>query len=177
MFVISFLKSSSKFYNEVKKLASFFNDHIFDGERHTVTISLKECFEKWDFFNLLFWRTVDWRQSYLEFDGYKLYSHSDKTRIFYAVQSAKNNWLCITEIYARDLDRVVLGIDSADEVRSRAFSPDNADQMLDWLVVEKERLRFLQEFGDIKFEAPLSLIDYEGRRKRREERKKDERSF
>jgi hypothetical protein len=56
-------------------------------------IEQKEIFEKWEYFNLLFWMIVDWSGVIVECDGNRLYSHCDKTRVFYALQQAHSNWM------------------------------------------------------------------------------------
>jgi hypothetical protein len=90
---ISFRHSRSKFYSRVVKLASEFDDFKQDGV-NVVSITEVELLEKWEFFNLLFWKTVDWKGSVLEYDGMKYYGHSDKTRIFYALQHSHAIHIC-----------------------------------------------------------------------------------
>lgn len=174
MFTISFKKSHSKHYKDVKKLASYFSDHIFADGRHTVHIPLKEIFEKWDFFNLLFWRTVDWKESYFGFDEYNLYSHCEKTRIFYALQQAKTDWICMSEVYISDLSLAALRIEDIEVLRAKAYNSVDTDRMLDWLVTEKQRLRYQEEYGHLNFETPLRNSDIAGRRLRRMIKKQQE---
>lgn len=174
MFTLSFKKSNSKNYNEVKKLASYFNDNSFENDRHTVVIGLKEIFEKWDYFNLLFWRTVDWKQSFFGYDEFNVYSHSEKTRIFYALQQAKSDWLCMSEVYISNLSLAALGIEELEILRAKAFNGVDTDRMLDYLVAVKQRLRYKEEFGHLNFETPLRNSDCIGRRSRREKNKEKE---
>lgn len=88
MFTLKFHKSKSKNYPLVEKLANKFSEHTFENDLHTIHISIKELFEKWDYFNLMFWKSVDWVDSTFGYDGFDLHGHEDKTRIFYALQQA-----------------------------------------------------------------------------------------
>ena len=90
---IVFRGSRSKFYNRVVKLASLF-DNFIQEDVNVVIITSKELFEKWEFFNLIFWKVVDWKGSILEYDGMQYHSHTDKTRIFYALQHAHVVHIC-----------------------------------------------------------------------------------
>lgn len=168
MFTLSFKKSNSKNYNEVKKLASYFNVHTFEDDRHTVVIGLKEIFEKWDYFNLLFWRTVDWKLSYFGYDEFNVYSHCEKTRIFYALQQAKCDWICMSETYVSNLSLAALDIEELEILRAKAFNSVDTDRMLDHLITVKHRLRYNEEFGHLNFETPLRNSDFAGRRARKE---------
>lgn len=99
---IHFRSSRSKFFNEVIKLAKEF-DQFERGELNILTIEKAELFEKWEYFNLIFWKTVDWRGTVLEYDGKKFQGHSDKTRIFYALQTSHINHICTTVNQIRKL--------------------------------------------------------------------------
>jgi len=90
---ILFLPSRSKFYDKVIKLSSEF-DQFKQADVNNLIISQKELFEKWETFNLIFWKIVDWKGSILEYEGIKYQSHIDKTRIFYALQHAHAIHIC-----------------------------------------------------------------------------------
>ena len=64
---ILFLPSRSKFYNKVIKLSSEF-DQFKQADVNNLIISQKELFEKWETFNLIFWKIVDWKGSILEYE-------------------------------------------------------------------------------------------------------------
>lgn len=82
---IHFSTSRSKNFDKAVKLAQNF-EGFKPGPVNVVSLNIHEVFEKWEYFNLLFWATVDWKGTILELDGMKWHSHSDKTRIFYALQ-------------------------------------------------------------------------------------------
>ena len=90
---IEFNKSSSKFYGEVIRLCSGF-DEFTQGEKNTLDTNRDEVYAKWDQFNSVFWKTVDWKGSTLSYNGSTFGAHSDKTRIFYAIQDNRLNHIC-----------------------------------------------------------------------------------
>lgn len=90
---IEFNKTHSKFYREVINLCRQFED-FQEGDRNTLSSNRDEVYALWDQFNLIFWRTVDWKGSTISYNGSKWGSHTDKTRIFYAVQDNRLNHLC-----------------------------------------------------------------------------------
>ena len=174
MFRLSFKKSHSKNYKEVLKLASYFKDHKFKDNRHLITMSLTEVFSKWEFFNLLFWLTVKWKGSYFGFEEIDLYSHTDRTRIFYALQDSHLNWLCVTDIYIARLHLVAKGEMSIEELRAEVYNDYHSNWILDVLVAEQNKVKFEKGFGHLDFETPLRVSDFGGRRARREAKKNEE---
>ena len=90
---IIFKNSRSKFFHEALKEAREFDNFTRENEINTVSITDFELYEKWEHFNLLFWKTVDWKGSILEYEGNKYQGHSDKTRIFYALQFAHSSYM------------------------------------------------------------------------------------
>lgn len=90
---ILFSFSRSRYFTEAVRLADMFDNFKQEGN-NIVTIDEKELFEKWEYFNLLFWKIVDWKGSVLEYDRMKYHSHTDKTRIFYALQHAHAIHIC-----------------------------------------------------------------------------------
>ncbi|WP_372934829.1 hypothetical protein [Mariniphaga sediminis] len=82
-------------------------DNFKPGTPNIVTIEREgELLEKWEYFNLLFWRVVDWKGSALEFDGQRYQGHSEKTRIFYALQFQKTTHMCEVVDKIKELRRI-----------------------------------------------------------------------
>lgn len=154
MFKLTFNKSRSKFYDEVLKLSSYFRNSRLEDNIHSVEFDINECFEKWDFYNLLFWRTVDWKGSTFGYDGVQVSNHSNKTRLFYALQEANTLWVCLSESYLSQMHLVVLGKITMDELKKRVFNTKDTDFMLDLYLVAQARLDYDREFGQYKFKAP-----------------------
>ncbi len=90
---ITFRKSHSKFYSEVISLCKIFKD-FKKGDVNILNTNRDEVYAHWGEFNLIFWKTVDWRGATLAYNGNVFGDHSDKTRIFYAVQDNRLNHLC-----------------------------------------------------------------------------------
>ena len=160
MFTLIFRKSHSKNYHEVLKLASVFDYYVIEGDKHRIDFDIKEIFEKWDFFNLLFWRTVDWKGATFGYDGINLHSHCDKTRIFYAVQDARVNWLCFSETYIRQLYRIRLGKASYEEIKTEVFNEEDMNKFLDLYLEAKYRFDYEEEYGHLNFKTPKRNSDF-----------------
>lgn len=171
MFTLKFKKSKSKNYPLVEKLARKFSEHIFENGINTIKISIKELFEKWDYFNLMFWRSVDWEGTTFGYDGFDLHSHCDKTRIFYALQNAHTKWIVLSEFYLNDTAPLYFqqGLDGV--LRTCIFNERDSNVILDLILAGKNRSDYEDEFGDLNFEAPLRNSDFEGRRLARETKK------
>ena len=97
MLTLSFGKSTSPRYNNAVKLADKFSLVEKSEKVITVTLPVKEVFEKWESFNTLFWMVVDWKETILSYEGMNYQSHTDKTRIFYALQNAHWKWMNYVE--------------------------------------------------------------------------------
>lgn len=97
MLTLSFGKSTSPRYNNAVKLAEKFSLVEKSEKTITVTLPVKEVFEKWESFNTLFWMVVDWKETILSYEGMNYQSHTDKTRIFYALQNAHWKWMNYVE--------------------------------------------------------------------------------
>ena len=97
MLTLSFGKSTSPRYNNAVKLAEKFSIVEKSEKTITVTLPVKEVFEKWESFNTLFWMVVDWKETILSYEGMNYQSHTDKTRIFYALQNAHWKWMNYVE--------------------------------------------------------------------------------
>lgn len=103
---LQFPFSRSKLYGRVLNLAREF-DNFKPGNLNILTIDREsELLEKWEFFNLLFWRVVDWKGSAVEFDGQRFQSHSDKTRIFYALQNEHSNRINLVVDHIKEIRRI-----------------------------------------------------------------------
>lgn len=149
MFTIKFRKSRSKNYTIVEKLARNFDDHSFENDMHVIHISVKELFEKWDFFKLMFWRSIDWVGSSFGYDGYDLHGHEDKTRIFYALQSAHVSWICLSEDYISRIAPIYFDKSLDEKLRRIIFNEKDTDQLMDLLLAEKKREEFQKEYGTL----------------------------
>jgi len=103
---IIFPPSRSKNFRRVMNLAKEF-DNFKPGTPNILTIEREEeLLEKWEYFNLLFWRIVDWRGSAVEFDGQRYQGHSDKTKIFYTLQFEKTTHICEVVDKIKEIRRI-----------------------------------------------------------------------
>ena len=173
MFTLKFKKSKSKNYPLVEKLVQKFSAHTFDAGMNTIKISLKELFEKWDYFNLMFWRSVDWEGTTFGYDGFDLHSHTDKTRIFYALQLAHIKWIGLSEDYLASVAPLYYNSSLEDELRKNIFTEKATDYIIDLILAEKFCKDYYREYGYLNFKAPLRNSDFFGRRMAREEKKKE----
>ena len=96
MITITFHKSKSIRYKEALKMALFFKSFKQEEEYNTIEMPLKEIIEKWEWFCLLFWLVLDWKGTSITYEGITYYSHTDKTKIFYAVQTIHCDWMNYT---------------------------------------------------------------------------------
>jgi len=147
MFTLKFRKSGSKYYPTVLKIAETFDDHVFDNDIHTVNLTVKELFEKWDYFNLIFWKVLEWSGSSFGYDDYDLRSRSDRTRIFYSLQSAHSMWIGLSEDYVKKLAPIYFDESLDPKLRSIIFNEKDTDRLLDLLNAEKKREEFNDEYG------------------------------
>lgn len=141
---IIFPRSRSKNYAQAIKLASVFYN-FKSGERNIVDISMKEIFEKWEYFNLLFWRTVDWKGMILEWEGMAFHSHSDKTRIFYALQHAHVSYICFLESKIRELHKVHFGELKYEDLDLHVYSEDDMNMLLDTFKIIKDNQKVKED--------------------------------
>lgn len=130
MLKLSFQESKSKFFGKAVRLAARF-DKFSDVDGFEVQISLKEIFEKWEFFNLLFWTVVDWKETVLEYDGMRYHSHTDKTRLFYSIQTAHSRLVANTTDRLGHLDKLYTGELSVDEVGIDTMPEDEINFLID----------------------------------------------
>ncbi|MCW0484108.1 hypothetical protein N2K84_15305 [Prolixibacteraceae bacterium A06] len=100
---------------------------------------MKEIFEKWEYFNLLFWCTVDWKGTTLACDGMEFHSHSDKTRIFYALQHAHTSYICFLEDKLRHLHLVHNGELKYEELEGISYSEEDINALIETFQILKQR--------------------------------------
>lgn len=132
---ITFNDSRSKNFDSALAMASKF-EHFSRQDVNVVDVTMKEIFEKWDYFNLLFWSVVDWKGSILEYDGNAFQSHNDKTRLFYALQHAHTSYICYLEDRIRELHQVQLGLMSYEEL-DELYSEEDMNALLDCFQIVK----------------------------------------
>lgn len=152
MFVIKFRKSTSKNYQLVTRLAEIFDDHEFKHDKHTIKVSLKELFEKWDYFNLLFWKTQGWVGSSFGYDDYNLLSLEDRKRLFYSLQSSHSMWVGLSTDYLKKLAPVYFDESLDDKIRGMIFNEKDTDRLLDLINAERKKEEFQKEFGNQQVE-------------------------
>lgn len=138
MLTLSFGKSTSQRYNNAVKLADKFSLVEKSEKVFTVTLPVKEVFEKWESFNTLFWMVVDWKETVLSYEGMNYQSHTDKTRIFYALQNAHWKWMNyveerISKVY--NTTREELDISNLD---TQNIDDATADLLIDLYTFNKE---------------------------------------
>lgn len=63
MLVLSFGKSTFPKFRDTVKLAEKFTSCAKTDNRTSVTLPVKEVFEKWEYFNQLFWTVVDCKEA------------------------------------------------------------------------------------------------------------------
>lgn len=137
--ILHFKNSRSKNFASAVRLAGNFERCQF-GYYNSVTIQLKEIFEKWDYFNLLFWAVVDWRGTMLEIDGMKWREHSAMTRFFYAIQDARIQYINYQEYKYYHLHKVYLQDISYDELERTIYT----ESEMNWLI-EKFNMKRINE--------------------------------
>lgn len=101
MLTLTFNQSKSKRIKEALKYAKKFEDHTILDISCSVTIGLKELFEKWEFFNLMFGIVVKWSGTTLNYEGVTHHTYAPMRRIFYALQDAKTKFFCYMEDRAK----------------------------------------------------------------------------
>ncbi|MGV8136527.1 MAG: hypothetical protein AB2L20_15065 [Mangrovibacterium sp.] len=131
--------SRSNNLKQAVKLAGYYND-FQPGDPNVVKIGMKEIFEKWEFFNLLFWRTVDWKGMTLTFDGMEFHSHCDKTRIFYALQHAHVSYICFLEAKIKEIYKVPFGKIKLEELDAAVYSESDMNLLIDCFDILNNKL-------------------------------------
>jgi len=170
--ILRFPASRSKNYREVINIAKEFNG-FKQGEVNIVPLSIKEIFEKWEFFNLLFWRTVDWKGTTLSFEDMCYHSHCDKTRIFYAMQQAHLTWICCYEHLISKLHKVYTGVATLEELKIETETEYDIDRILDDFTVLKARESYHEKYGEMDFMNPKERSFYKKWDRKIQRQKKD----
>lgn len=160
MFVLKFSKSRSKNYPLVARLAEKFSEHTATEGQHRIHITVKELFEKWDYFNLMFWRSINWVDSTFGYDGFELHGREDRTRIFYSLQTAHSKWLCLSEEYLSQIAPAYFDESIADRIKGEVFNNEDVDRILDLIIAESHQREFKREFWEHEFEAPRRNSDF-----------------
>ena len=138
MLILSFGKSTSPRYQNTVKLAEMFSTCEKNDRITSITLSVKEVFEKWEYFNQLFWTVVDWKETTLLYENMMYHSHTDKTRIFYALQNSHWKWINYVEekvsslynIPAKDLD--------IENIDTQNIDDKTADLLIDLHLIKKQ---------------------------------------
>ncbi len=137
--IIRFNQSRSKFYKKALGLAGKFDNRSV-GERNEVTIPIKEMFEKWEFFNALFFLVIDWQGTTVEYSGMEYHSHRDKTAIFYSLQQSRYGWLNFTRHKLKNSFRVVIGGKTMEEIENEYLTDNQANYLIDlYLDINKNK--------------------------------------
>lgn len=139
LLILHFPVSKSKFYRSAIKLSEKF-DRVESGKINRVSMTMADIFEKWEYFNLLFWKVCDWSGSILEFEGVRYQDHRDKTRIFYALQLAHTKHLCYVIDRIKEMHRVQVGEIKLEEIDSIVYSEDDMNILLDYYQIVKTQV-------------------------------------
>lgn len=138
MLTLSFGKSTSPKFRDAIKLAEKFTSCVKTDNNTFVSLPVKEVFEKWEYFNQLFWTVVDWKETTLSYEDMMYHSHTDKTRIFYALQNSHWKWINYVEekvsslynIPAKDLD--------IENIDTQNIDDKTADLLIDLHLIKKQ---------------------------------------
>lgn len=93
MLTLHFNKSKSVKLSSVLRWSAIFSGYVDNGNDISIALPVKEVFEKWEDFNSIFWTAVDWKGTFFHFEDMEYHSHTDKTRIFYALQNSHWKWM------------------------------------------------------------------------------------
>lgn len=131
MLTLTFNKSKSQKLPYVLRWSALFSGCVDLGNSISITLPVKEVFEKWDHFNDIFWNVVDWKGTYFLFENMEYHSHTDKTRIFYALQNSHWKWMSYVEskiatIYNTTEEELIL-----DNLDTSSIDDKTADLLID----------------------------------------------
>lgn len=135
--VISYRNSKSKNLKRAINASKEFDEAYF-GPVNRVTIQLKEVFEKFEFFSELFWITVDWKGTTVEYDGMKYLSHTDKTMVFYSLQQAYLNWRNCTSEKLVNSYRIYTKQATEEMIDDETLTNEQADRIIDYYNLKKQ---------------------------------------
>jgi hypothetical protein len=128
--ILTFRQSTSKNYKEAIGMSKMFEEVSFT-ELNRVTIQIYEVFEKFEIFANLFWLTVDWKGTTIEYSGMKYHCHSDKTMIFYSLQQSYQNWRDFTSYKLVNTYRTYKGEDTPEAIETEYMTSEQADMIID----------------------------------------------
>lgn len=138
MLTLSFGKSTSPKFRDAVKLAEKFTSCVKTDNRTSVSLPVKEVFEKWEYFNQLFWTVVDWKETTLMYEDMTYHSHTDKTRIFYALQNAHWKWMNyiedrVSKLYNTNVEELDLS-----KINTKNIDDATADLLIDLYSIKKQ---------------------------------------
>lgn len=136
MLTLTFNKSRSPKIPHILKWIEIFDDYEV-GNHIRITLSIKEIFEKWQAFSDVFLSVQGWKGTIVSYDGMDYYSHSDKQRVFRALQNAHVNWIDYTENKINQLYKVYTGEMTIKELDRKALNNEIADRLIDYYNIKK----------------------------------------
>ena len=131
MLVLSFHRSQSKNLQKAMQVAGMFETFADNGQNLSITLMIKDVFERWETFNELFWLVVGWQGTYIQYDDMKYHSRSDMTRIFYSFQQAHNNWVCYTSYKLVNLYRVYDAGEHLEDIAKEYLTDKQINRLID----------------------------------------------
>lgn len=137
MLILSFGKSTSPRYRNAVKLAENFSSYTKTDKNTFVTLHVKEVFEKWEYFNKLFWTVIDWKETTLSYEDMIYHSHTDKTRIFYALQNAHWKWINYVEERVSKLYNTTVEELDLSKIKTQNIDDATADLLIDLYNIKK----------------------------------------
>ena len=138
MLTLSFGKSTSPKFSDAVKLAEKFTSCVKTDNRTSVSLPVKEVFEKWEYFNQLFWTVVDWKDTTLMYEDMTYHSHTDKTRIFYALQNAHWKWMNYIEDRVSKLYNTTVEELDLSKINTKNIDDATADLLIDLYSIKKQ---------------------------------------
>ncbi|WP_283687086.1 hypothetical protein [Dysgonomonas sp. Marseille-Q5470] len=138
MLTLSFGKSTSPKFRDAVKLAEKFTSCVKTDNRTSVSLPVKEVFEKWEYFNQLFWTVVDWKETTLMYEDMTYHSHTDKTRIFYALQNAHWKWMNYIEDRVSKLYNTTVEELDLSKINTKNIDDATADLLIDLYSIKKQ---------------------------------------
>ena len=138
MLILSFGKSTSPRYRNAVKLAEKFSSYTKTDKNTFVTLHVKEVFEKWEYFNQLFWTVVDWKETTLLYEDMMYHSHTDKTRIFYALQNSHWKWINYVEEKVSSLYNIPTKDLDIENIDTQNIDDKTADLLIDLHLIKKQ---------------------------------------
>lgn len=138
MLTLSFGKSTSPKFRDAVKLAEKFTSCVKTDNKTSVLLPVKEVFEKWEYFNQLFWTIVDWKETTLMYEDMTYHSHTDKTRIFYALQNAHWKWMNYIEDRVSKLYNTTVEELDLSKINTKNIDDATADLLIDLYSIKKQ---------------------------------------